>query len=184
MYPRLKDYGITLSVDVTAPDGSENWSLCYDRMNLSKNSDFIVFMGYDQNGSEVVGTSAGYDWVKLSLEKFINPNRENVSKEKIILGMPFYTKLWKDEDPTTISMKNVEKYIPDGVQKVWNEELKQYYIEYETNGTTCKMWIEDDKSLGYKLDLVNELELAGAAYWVADMEPDSIWSLISSKLGL
>ena len=29
--PRLKDIGLVTSVDVTAPDGSETWSLCFDR---------------------------------------------------------------------------------------------------------------------------------------------------------
>lgn len=29
--PRIKDMGLVVSVDVTAPDGSETWSMCFDR---------------------------------------------------------------------------------------------------------------------------------------------------------
>ncbi len=34
--PRLKEIGAVLSVDVTAPDGSPNWSLCYNRHIIGK----------------------------------------------------------------------------------------------------------------------------------------------------
>lgn len=184
LYPRLKEYGILLSVDVTAPDGSENWSLCYDRLAISKNCDYIVFMGYDQYGDTIVGTTAGYDWVKSSLDKFTSQNRECVDPSKIILGIPFYTKLWKDDTSIVVNMKNVERNIPDGVEKVWNDELKQYYIEYEENEKQCKMWIEDEESIKYKLDLINEYNLAGAAFWESDREPETVWPIIKEKLGL
>ena len=44
LYPRLRDVGMALTVDVTAPDGGENWSLCYDRDALADNCDYLVFM--------------------------------------------------------------------------------------------------------------------------------------------
>ena len=184
LYPRLKEYGITLSVDVTAPDGSENWSLCYDRLTISKNCDYIVFMGYDQYGDSVVGTTAGYNWVRSSLDKFTSDKRECVDASKIILGIPFYTKIWKDDISTIVNMSKVYDNIPDGVEKVWDDELKQYYVEYEKNGSTYKMWIEDEESMKYKLDLVNEYNLAGAAFWESDREPETVWPIIKQKLGL
>ena len=63
--PRLKDMGIVVSVDVTAPDGSETWSLCFDRNVIGDVADYIIFMAYDQYGtsSNKSGTTAGYDWV-------------------------------------------------------------------------------------------------------------------------
>ena len=69
--PRLRDMGKVLSVDVTAPDGSPDWSLCYDRNEIANAADYIVFMGYDQNGvsSPVEGTTAGCDWVEANIEK-------------------------------------------------------------------------------------------------------------------
>ena len=184
LYPRLKEYGITLSVDVTAPDGSENWSLCYDRLTISKNCDYIVFMGYDQYGDSVVGTTAGYNWVRSSLDKFTSDKRECVDASRIILGIPFYTKIWKDDISTVVNMSKVYDNIPDGVEKVWDDELKQYYVEYEKNGSTYKMWIEDEESMKYKLDLVNEYNLAGAAFWESDREPETVWPIIKQKLGL
>ena len=71
--PRLRDLGKVLSVDVTAPDGSEDWSLCYDRNVLGDVADYIMFMAYDQHGksSTEAGTVAGYDWVENSFRNSI-----------------------------------------------------------------------------------------------------------------
>ena len=46
--PRLKEIGLVTSVDVTAPDGGETWSLCFDRHILGDVADYIVFMAYDE----------------------------------------------------------------------------------------------------------------------------------------
>ena len=38
------------------------------------------------------GTTAGYDWVNLSLNKFLKT--EEIESDKIILAIPFYTRVW------------------------------------------------------------------------------------------
>lgn len=184
--PRLREYGKVLSVDVTAPDGSEDWSLCYDRNVIGREADYIIFMGYDQYGatSPQEGTTAGADWVETNIKKFLG--QEGVAPEKLILGMPFYTRLWKEQngevDSTVISMKNVDSVLPEGIQKTWNEDLKQNYVEYTEGGAVYKMWIEDLDSIKEKINLVKQYELAGAAYWEKDMESDSVWSIIAEEL--
>ena len=182
--PRLREAGLTLSVDVTAPDGSETWSLCFDRNVIGKVADYIVFMGYDQNGVSATeaGTVAGADWVELNIKKFLG--QEGVESDKLILAMPFYTRLWKESNGTlTSSVVNMRSVtIPDGVEKTWDEKTKQYYIEYEQNGTTYKMWIEDEDSLKAKLDLVNEYDLAGGAFWSKDRESNTVWAIIADEL--
>ena len=183
--PRLREAGLTLSVDVTAPDGSETWSLCFDRNIIGKVADYIIFMGYDQNGVSALeaGTVAGADWVELNIKKFLG--QEGVSANKLILAMPFYTRLWQESNGTlTSSVVNMRSVtIPDGVEKTWDEKTKQYYIEYERNGTTYKMWIEDEESLKAKMDLINQYELAGGAFWSKDRESNTVWAIIAEELG-
>lgn len=186
--PRLRDLGKVLSVDVTAPDGSEDWSLCYDRNVLGDVADYIMFMAYDQHGksSTEAGTVAGYDWVENSLKKFID--REEVDSSKIVLGIPFYTRVWTEEngklDSFTVEMKETDNYIPEGVEKEWKDDVKQNYVEYQKNGKTYKIWIEDEESIKCKLELIQKYNLAGAAYWEKDRESDSIWKLISEELNI
>ena len=186
--PRLNELGAVLSVDVTAPDGSEEWSLCFDRHVLGDVADYLVFMAYDQygNSSTTPGTNAGYDWVKANIEKFLG--QEDVKPEKIILGIPFYTRLWEESNGTiekyTVDMKDIEEVIPENASRTWDDNLKQYYVQFEENGITNKIWIEDEESINAKLSLVSEYNLAGAAYWAKDREPDSIWPVISETLGV
>ena len=187
--PRLNEIGVTLSVDVTAPDGAPDWSLCYDRYTIAKVADYIIFMAYDQYGasSTEAGTTAGCGWVEENIQKFLG--QEAVPAEKLILAIPFYTRLWEEVDgevieKPTVSMKNVEEVLPDSVERKWDENLKQYYVEYVEDGSTYKMWIEDEKSIEAKLNLIEEYNLAGAAFWEKDMEDSTIWSLISEKLGV
>ena len=44
--------------------------------------------------------------------------------------------------------------------------------------------MEEEKSIRAKLDLIDEYQLAGAAYWEKDREPDSIWNVIAEELGI
>ena len=185
--PRLNEYGKVLSIDVTAPDGSEDWSMCYDRNKIGQVADYIIFMAYDQNGisSPKEGTTAGADWVEVNIKKFIG-TQEEVPAEKLILGMPFYTRLWKENGTrvtsSVVTMKNIDSKIPSNVEKVWKEDLKQYYVEYKENGITYKMWLEEEESIKAKFDLMKKYNLAGAAYWQKDFEKSSIWNIIAEEI--
>lgn len=190
--PRMEKIGAVLSVDLTAPDGSPNWSLCFDRNAIGKVADYIVFMAYDQYSSGTVGTTAGYNWVERNIEKFIGKQCE-VDSPKIILGIPFYTKLWTETPDQNakngikvkskvVIMKNIENEIPDGAQKTWDEQLQQYYVEYKSGESTKKMWIEDLKSLKEKVSLVNKYDLAGVAAWEKDQEVEGTWEMIKETL--
>ena len=184
LYPRLHEYGMSLSVDVTAPDGSPEWSMCYDRYNISRNSDYLIFMAYDQYGlsSTTAGTTAGYDWVELNLNKFLR----DIPPEKILLGIPFYTRTWQigngKDTPSTVPMKNVSSVLPANAEVTLKEEERQNYSEYYKNGSNYKMWIEDEKSITEKLNLANEKEVAGVAFWMKGYETDEIWNVIRQKI--
>lgn len=185
--PRLKALGKTFSVDVTAPDGSENWSLCFDRNVIGHVADYIVFMAYDQYGNGTkAGTTAGYNWVETNINKFLD--QEVVKSEKIILGIPLYTRIWTiTEDETkdsskTVDMKDVDTVIRGKGEKQWNDTLKQYYIQYEENGQTRAMWIEDEKSITEKISLANKYKLAGIAFWEKDRETEGLWKIVNEEL--
>ena len=186
--PRLKEYGKVVSVDVTAPDGSENWSMCYDRHTIGKVADYIVYMAYDQNGDSKEGTTAGCDWTEANIKKFVG-TQEEIDSKKIILAVPFYTRVWYTNEngqkkSVAVDMKRLDEIIPSGSTKTWDDSLKQYVTEYTKNGRKYKVWIEDEKSLDAKLSLISEYNLAGAAYWKKGSETNSIWNMISNKLNV
>ena len=188
--PRLKEIGLVTSVDVTAPDGGETWSLCFDRHVIGDVADYIIFMAYDQYGvsSDKAGTTAGYNWVELSLNKFLTT--EEIEPEKIILAVPLYTRLWTEDSNgkvmknPTVNMKDIDSVIPEGVERNWLDDEKQYYVEYEEDGNKKKMWIEDITSLKEKVSLIKNNNLAGVASWQKGMETNEFWKMLVQELEL
>ena len=186
--PRMKELGLVLSVDVTAPDGSDTWSLCFDRHVIGDVADYIIFMAYDEYGdsSTKAGTTAGYDWVELGLKKFLET--EEVKPEKLILAVPLYTRLWTEDSSgkvtkkSVVSMKDIDSTIPSDVEKQWDDKLKQYYVEYKDENNLKKMWIEDLKSLKEKVSLISKYKLGGLASWEKGMETDDVWNLFKEAL--
>ncbi len=186
--PRMKELGLVLSVDVTAPDGSDTWSLCFDRNVIGDVADYIVFMAYDEYGesSTKAGTTAGYNWVELSLKKFLET--EEVDSDKLILGIPLYTRLWTEDTSgkvikkSVVSMKDIDDTIPSNVERKWDDKLKQNYVEYKEGSNTKKMWIEDLESLKAKTSLVSQYKLGGIAVWEKGMEVDEVWDLFKDAL--
>lgn len=185
--PRMKEIGLVTSVDVTAPDGGDTWSLCFDRNVIGHVADYIVFMAYDQNGtgSRTAGTTAGYNWTVANLKKFIKT--EEVKSSKIILGIPFYTRVWTENTDgkltsNIVNMKDINKVIPSNAQKQWLDDLKQNYVEYQEKGATKKIWIEDLDSIKAKVSLVNEYELGGVSAWAKDREDPDVWAVIANEL--
>ena len=186
--PRMREIGLVTSVDVTAPDGSPTWSLCFDRIVLGKVADYLMFMAYDQFGSSSnkAGTTAGYDWVELGINKFLKTHE--VDSNKLILGLPLYTRLWTETangevSSKTVNMKDIDSTLSEAnSSKVWNDDLKQFYIEYASGSTTKKMWIEDITSIKAKVSLVNKYNLGGVASWEKDREDEAVWSVIEEEL--
>ena len=186
--PRLKEIGMVLSVDVTAPDGGETWSMCFDRHVIGDVADYTIFMAYDQNGSssKKPGTTAGYNWIKLNLVKFLQT--EEIEPDKLILAVPFYTRVWTTNSSgklvgnPTVSMKDMDKTIPEGTTKEWKDDVKQNYVEYEGNNGKKQIWIEDLESLKAKISLIKDNNLVGVASWEVDMASDDVWQMINTEL--
>ena len=186
--PRLKEIGAVLSVDVTAPDGSDTWSLCFDRTVLGDVADYLIFMAYDQYGasSDQAGTTAGYNWVELNIKKFLETYE--VESEKLVLAIPLYARLWTIDNNgivdgrTAIPMNQIDDAIPSDVERKWDDELKQNYVEYKEDGETKQMWIEDIDSLKEKVSLIKEYNLGGVASWELGMETEDVWGMLKENL--
>ena len=162
--------------------------MCFDRHVIGDVADYIIFMAYDQNGisSNKPGTTAGYNWVKLNLVKFLQT--EEIEPERLILAVPFYTRVWTTNSSgeivskNTISMKDIDKIIPEGTNKTWDDELKQNYVEYMDGNNKKQIWIEDIDSLKAKISLIKENDLAGVASWQKDMETEEVWQMFKTEL--
>jgi spore germination protein YaaH len=187
--PLLKEQGLTVSIDVTFRSSSENWSMCYDRKALAEVVDYMCVMAYDQHwaASPVAGSVAELEWVENGIKRIL----QEVPGEKVLLGLPFYTRVWKEElvegkvkvSSSAVSMGSVERILREKKPEVmWDEESGQHYTEYEVDKVTHKIWIEDDKSINLKSSLVHKYNLAGAASWRKGFESEDIWTVLEDNL--
>jgi spore germination protein YaaH len=189
LYPIFKERGMKVSIDVTPISTSENWSLSFDRERLSETVDYIMLMAYDQHwaSSPVAGSVAQYSWVEKSLIRVF----EVIPKEKIILGVPFYSRLWKVENvddaekvsSQALSMESAKEFIEkNNIQLQWDKESGQYYGETKKEDITYKIWLEDAKSLNLKATLIHKYGLGGIASWRKGFETIDVWNSIDSVL--
>jgi len=185
--PLAREQGLALSADVTFLSSSEIWSRCFDRPALAEVCDYIMVMGYDEHtaGSPVSGPVGSLPWVERGLERVL----EQVPAEKLILGVPFYTRLWEERPGsrpgvTTYSMQGVRDLVDEkGLVPTWDPSAGQYYITYEEGGLRYRLWIEDETSMAARLELIEKYGLAGVAAWRRGFEVPEIWELMERQLG-
>ncbi len=189
---RCRREGLILSVDVTMISSSEYWSLGYDRAALAAEADYIVVMAYDENwsASPVAGSVASLPWVEQGLQRIL----QEVPPGQVILGVPFYTRLWEMErvDETwqvlnswSYSMHRAKNIIEENEAVIkWDDSAMQHTASFTRDGLDYVMWLEDTTSMSYRLELVNRYELAGLAAWRRGLESEDIWILIEDWLDL
>ena len=182
---KCREYGIVLSVDNYIP---EDYNAFYNIPEQKKIADYIVIMGYDEHylGSDA-GSVSSLSWFKYATEISL----EKCGSEQIIMGVPFYTRLWKetplgDGVKTTsesMDLNDQDAFLAElGIEPEWKEKEGQYYYEYEKEGATYKLWAEEKKSLALKAMVIAENNLAGTAAWMMGGDPDGTWAVIKSAI--
>lgn len=173
-----RNKGLVLSVDNYVPSAYTSF---YNRKEQGTVADYVIIMGYDEHyaGGEA-GSVASLPYVE---DGIVNTLKE-VPKEKVINGVPFYTRVWTVEDGKTTSkaygISDARQWVRDkGVELVWQQDLGQYYGQAESEEGSQYIWMEEERSLGLKIDLINQYDLAGVACWKLGFEPAEIWNIIS-----
>ena len=193
---RCRQNGLVLSVDNYVP---QPYNAHYDLKEQGIVADYVMIMGYDEHtdGSYQAGSVASISY----LENGVSDALQMVPAEKLVAGVPFFTRLWfetpKTEEElageagteaaqypnkitsTAYGMDEAASIVADaGVQPQWDEETMQNYAEWEADGGTYRIWLEDRQSLEEKLKVIKENGLAGVAEWSLGMEDSSVWDLI------
>lgn len=175
---KCRNNGIVLSIDNYVPAA---YNTFYDREEQGIVADYVICMAYDEHfaGSEESGSVSSIGYVQDALENTIS----EVPAEKVIMALPYYTRLWKEEggkiSSEAYSMKNAAKLMQDkGVTLEWNEEIGQYYGQYKEGSAVYKMWLEDETSYELKLKTVFSQDIAGISAWKLGLENKDIWDIV------
>lgn len=183
--------GIVLSVDNYVPT---EYTAFYDRAEQAVFADYVIIMAYDEHysGSEE-GSVASIGFVSDGVANTL----KEVPAEQTILGIPFYTRVWKktpsegetgessdsytlyDIESYAAGMKEVQNLISsNGATPVWSETDGQHYVEYQKDQSIYQIWIEDAASIEEKLKIMEANQLAGASFWKLGLETSNLWDTI------
>ncbi|VDN47860.1 conserved protein of unknown function [Petrocella atlantisensis] len=184
--PYLKNQGLVVSVDMYVPS---QWTAHYGRKEIGEIVDYVMIMAYDEHWSTSPdsGSVASIGFV----EKGIVDTLKEVPKEKTVLGLPYYTRRWTEEvvdgeikvSSRAYGMDTAYKIMTDeGVTFRWLDDIKQYYGEYEKDGKTYKMWLEEEQSIEEKVKLLSKHQLVGVAGWKIGLEKEAIWDVLRKYL--
>lgn len=194
--------GKVLSIDNYAPSGGRSW---YNLKEQGQVADYVVIMGYDEHYK---GCCSGTNASLSFSEQGIVSTLQSVPAEKVINGLPFFMRLWQEtpeenagsdavlyddglsvydgryaRDSRAIGMNEAQRILAErGVTPEWREDLGQYYAEYEEEGSTWRIWLEDKTSIGLKMEKVKQYNIAGAAFWKLGLESSDVWPVIREYL--
>lgn len=190
--------GSVVSVAVPAVD----WNEIYNIPLLNEFIDLFMIMGYDYywNGSSQAGPVDGL----YSMTNQYNYNLSRTlswyqfagaSRDKIILGLPYYGRVWGTQGPhppsyTTVYGQALTYYqvrsnysgYYSNENKFWEQNSFSPYFSFQTTGWN-QCFIDDVNSLAKRYDMVNQRGLAGIGIWALgyDRGYTDLWELIQNK---
>lgn len=181
-----RNSGLVISVDNYVP---AEYNAFYDLEEQGKIVDYVIIMGYDEH---YVGSDAG----SVASLGFVADAAKNtlakVPAERVIMAVPFYTRLWKETKQKdgsvaltseTIGIAAADALLRENkVSTTWQADAGQFYGEYEQGGTRYRIWVEDEMSMEEKMKVIQSSELAGVAAWRLGLERRSVWEVMLKYL--
>lgn len=181
---------VVLSVDNYPP---YNFNRYYNRKAQGECVDYVIVMCYDEHysGGEKAGSTSSLKYLVNGMEGTL----EEVDKEKLIVAVPFYTRLWQIDassewnydgtetsgtivSSTACSMEKAQEIIKEyNLNVSWNENTEQEFAEGTVGGYIYQIWLETVASLEIKLDEIIQADIGGVAAWELGFEKSEVWDL-------
>ncbi len=172
------------------------WQGSYNYKELSKYADYLMIMAYDEHyEGGAAGPVASIRFVENSLQYAL----KNVSKEKLVLGVPMYGRYWNvktGEGGEAISLKKLDEIVKKYNSEITYDEKTQSVKAIVTikstdsfptiGGKTLKtgqyeFWYENEKSMEAKLALIEKYDIKGVGMWKIGLETQETWATIANK---
>lgn len=186
--------GKTIAVAVAAnPYGAvTGWQGSYDYAGLAQYCDYLMLMTYDESyyGSEP-GSVSSLSFTENSIKYALS----QVSKEKIVLGLPFYGRIWSSSGqyPQGYGISNtriaqlISAYhgtvtIDRATQSACAEitiaakDIKPVINGHTLTAGTYTIWYENEQTVKLRLALVQKYDIKGTGSWSLGQESQDTWN--------
>lgn len=195
LIPAEKEVSVAVAAN---PNGwTTGWHGSYDYAALAQYADYLMIMAYDESwqGSDP-GPVASLSFAERSVRYAL----EHAPADKIVLGVPFYGRLWSADgtfNGNGIGLNVLANMLNDyGAEITFSEEhqspvatftVRSGDTSYTVNGKkltpgTYTVWFENEQSLAAKADLIHRYDLKGMGSWALNQATDGILSAMSGWL--
>lgn len=161
------------------------WTDYYERDSYCYVCDYVIVMAYDEHydGSEP-GSVASKDFT----EEAITGMLEYCPAEKLLLGIPWYTRLYATDEngnvtSQALSMDDAAQAVIDlGLTETYDASTGQNYAEGTLDGVYYQMWLEDVDSQKFRLQLMKKYSLRGFAAWSFGFENWQVFQAFQEEI--
>jgi spore germination protein YaaH len=193
--PPTKEVSVAVAAN---PNGwTTGWHGFYNYPALAEVADYLMIMSYDESwqGSDP-GPVSSIGFFERSLKYALN---QGVGLADVVMGVPFYGRLWKVDGPTLegmtvkgigVSNVRVEPILSTyGAATTYDESKQSPYATFTIpagqseyiSGVKCTegtyvLWFDNEQSIKKKLRLVNDYGVRGAGSWSLYQETAATWN--------
>ncbi len=185
--------GKIIAVAVAAnPYGTTSgWAGSYDYAGLAEYCDYLMIMAYDES---YYGSAPGPVASIGVAEKSVKYALSVVSKDKIVLGLPFYGRIWSSSGGAPngygISNSKIDSLIRDysgtvsfdktskaacATITVKATDTKPIIGGQALSAGTYKIWYSNEQSIKAELELVTKYDIKGTGSWSLGQESGNTW---------
>lgn len=183
---------ISVAVAANPNNWQVGWHGSYDYSALAEYADHLLIMAYDEHyeGSEA-GPVASINFVENSIKYALS----KTAPDKIVVGVPFYGRVWSLDDNRIVGKGASTKTIQEIIQNcdatvTYDEASQSAKVEFTITESSGQYtvggdfvlqpgryvaWFETDQSYQEKLNLIEKYNLKGAGAWSLGQEDISIW---------
>lgn len=158
---------------VAIPARTKHYSKsAFDYYEIGKVADRVFIMAYDEHwSSSKPGPVASMNWCKKVSEFAVKA----INKNKLIMGIPFYSRAWESRNHGRSLNTNRLKAIPNYGRIIYNNKTDENpNLKYKTN-ITVTVFYETNRSLMNKVKLYSDKDVKGVGFWRLGQQPDKYW---------
>jgi spore germination protein YaaH len=172
-------WGGTVSVDVTARTREfatlpEAAAPLFDRRALAEAADYLALMAYDEHTTvRPSGPTASQEWTEAALHWLLR----YVDAHQILLGIPFYARIWDPEDlnrPKTATIGTVVE-LAEANRRTFDPRFGIDRVDLEDGRY---LWAEDYAHLADRVAFAAEAGVAGMAAWRLGFDTPEVWEIV------
>jgi spore germination protein YaaH len=184
------------ALSIAVPANPDGYTSAFNLKDLAAACNYILLMAYDQHypGDPASGPVAGLPFVEKSIQYALT----QIPPNQLLLGIPFYGRLWNGQTAyngagvtNELASTLAAKYGGTEFYDVNEQSIRSEFTIHATDPQTkvfgqslptgsYTLWYENERSIKAKLNLVQKYKLKGTGSWSLNQATADTWSYYGS----